>query len=78
MNKELKVSIFANLQGYASKEVGMDEIVRLIKYDTIVKQKTAVYRQMAHVLSREEANKNVKVKSMEACSLYWARYGRFG
>ena len=42
MNKELKVSIFANLQGYASKEVGMDEIVRLIKYDTIVKQKTAV------------------------------------
>ena len=69
MNKELKVSIFANLQGYASKEVGMDEIVRLIKYDTIVKQKTAVYRQMAHVLSREEANKNVKVKSMEACSV---------
>lgn len=69
MNKELKVSIFANLQGYASKEVGMDEIVRLIKYDAIVKQKTAVYRQMAHVLSREEANKNVKVKSMEACSV---------
>ena len=69
MNKELKVSIFANLQGYASKEVGMDEIVRLIKYDTIVKQKTAVYRQMAHVLSREEANKNVKIKSMEACSV---------
>lgn len=69
MNEELKVSIFANLQGYASKEVGMDEIVRLIKYDTIVKQKTAVYRQMAHILSREEANKNVKVKSMEACSV---------
>ena len=69
MNEELKVSIFANLQSYTSKEVGMDEIVRLIKYDTIVKQKTAVYRQMAHVLSREEANKNVKVKSMEACSV---------
>ena len=59
MNEELKVSIFANLQSYTSKEIGMDEVIRLIKHDAIVKQKTAVYRQMAHVLSREEANKNV-------------------
>ena len=69
MNEELKVSIFANLQSFVSKEIGMDEVVRLIKHDAIVKQKTAVYRQMAHVISREEANKNVKVKSMEACSV---------
>ncbi|MBQ8484740.1 MAG: hypothetical protein IJ534_01160 [Bacteroidaceae bacterium] len=69
MNEEIKVSIFANLQSYTSKEIGMDEVIRLIKHDTIVMQKTAVYRQMAHVLSREEANKNVKVKSMEACSV---------
>ena len=69
MNEEIKVSIFANLQSYTSKEIGMDEVIRLIKHDAIVKQKTAVYRQMAHVLSREEANKNVKVKSMEACSV---------
>ena len=69
MNEEIKVSIFANLQSYTSKEICMDEVIRLIKHDAIVKQKTAVYRQMAHVLSREEANKNVKVKSMEACSV---------
>ena len=42
MNEEIKVSIFANLQSYTSKEICMDEVIRLIKHDAIVKQKTAV------------------------------------
>ena len=66
---DLKVSIFANLQAYANKEVSMDEVIRMIKHDLYVSQKTAAYRQMASVISREEANKNVKVARMEAVSV---------
>lgn len=66
MVKELRVSIFANLQAYASKDYTIDEVIRLVKYDTFVKQKTAAYRQMASIISREEANKRVKVERTEA------------
>ena len=66
---DLKVSIFANLQAYASKEVSMDEVIRMIKHDPYISQKTATYRQMASVISREEANKNIKVARMEAVSV---------
>ena len=66
---DLKVSIFANLQAYANKEVSMEEVIRMIKHDLYVSQKTAAYRQMASVISREEANKNVKVARMEAVSV---------
>ena len=66
MVKELRVSIFANLQAYASKDYSIDEVIRLVKYDTFVKQKTAAYRQMASIISREEANKRVKVERTEA------------
>ena len=66
---DLKVSIFANLQAYANKEVSMDEVIRMIKHDLYVSQKTAAYRQMASVISREEANKSVKVARMEAVSV---------
>ena len=66
MVKELRVSIFANLQAYASKDYSIDEVIRLVKYDTFVKQKTAAYRQMASIISREEANKRIKVERTEA------------
>ena len=69
MKTDFRVSIFANLQSCNSKEVGFDEVVRLVKHDTIVGQKTAAYRQMAHVISREEANKRVKKERMEAFSV---------
>ncbi len=69
MEKELKVSLFANLQSLKSKEVDMKEIVRMLRYDYILKQKTASYRDMARVISRKEANKNIKEKRIEAFSV---------
>ncbi len=66
---DLRLSVFANLQAHASKEIGMDEVIRLIKHDLYVNQKTAAYRQMASIISREEANKSVKIARMEAVSV---------
>ena len=69
MKKELNVSLFASLQTHVSKKVSFDEVIRLIKHDATVSQKTAAYRQLANVISREEANKRVKVERMEAFSV---------
>ena len=69
MNNELKVSIFANLQSVKSKEVSLDEVIRMTRHDEIIRQKTEGYRQMAQVISREEANRRVKVERMEAFSV---------
>ena len=69
MDKEVKFSIFKNLQSHNSKEVGINEVIRLIRYDTYVSQKTAAYRQMASVISRDEANRRVKVERVEAVSV---------
>jgi len=66
---DLKFSLFKCLDSYQSKQVGVEEIVRLIKYDTIVRQRTEQYRQMAHVVSREKANEEVKRKLLPAFSV---------
>lgn len=66
---DLKFSLFKCLDSYQSKPVGVEEIVRLIKYDTIVRQRTEQYRQMAHVVSREKANEEVKQKLLPAFSV---------
>ena len=69
MNEDLKLSVFANLQSYNSKPVGMDEIVRMVRHDIIVKNKTAGYRAMAKTISEAEAKKNIKEKIVEAFSV---------
>lgn len=69
MDLDIKVSIFANLQAHANREASINEVIWYIKNDAYVNQKTAAYRQMASVISREEANKNVKVARMEAISV---------
>jgi len=63
------VSLFANLRSYSSKAVGMEEIVRIIRYDTYTRQITETYRNMARTISREEANKRIKDERIEACSV---------
>ncbi len=68
-NKLEKVSLFANLRSYGSKAVSLEEIVRLIRYDTYVMQKTETYRHLATTISRDEANRRVKSERMEACSV---------
>ncbi len=69
MNEDLKLSVFANLQSYNSKPVGIDEIVRMVRHDIIVKNKTLGYRAMAKTISEAEAKKNIKEKIVEAFSV---------
>ena len=49
--------------------MGMEEIVRLIRYDNDVKYKTESYRKMASVLGKEKADEEVKRKMVPACSI---------
>ena len=68
-SKDLHLSLFQNHQAYSSKPVSIDEIMRLIRYDNYVKQLTAVYRDMAHRVSRKAANSEIKEKQMPGFSV---------
>lgn len=74
----LKFSLFGSLKGTESKVVSVDEIIRLIKHDDSVAQKTDLYRQMAQNISRETAKKEIKEKVMPAFSVgvVFKNYGR--
>ena len=74
----LKFSLFGSLKGTESKAVSVDEIIRLIKHDDSVAQKTDLYRQMAQNVSRETAKKEIKEKVMPAFSVgvVFKSYGR--
>ena len=69
MGNNVKFCVFGSLRGTESKLVGVDEIIRLIKYDDSVAKKTELYRQMARSVSRDTAKKEVKEKSMPAFSV---------
>lgn len=69
MLTEIKVSQFQNLCSYNSKVVGFDELVRLVKYDSAVKNKTDAYRQMLKAVGKKEADEHVKKKVLPACSI---------
>ena len=64
-----KLSLFQCLNSTPSRAVGMEEIVRLIRYDNDVKYKTESYRKMASVLGKEKADEEVKRKMVPACSI---------
>ena len=66
---DLKLSLFKSLDAYESRAVGLQEVFRLIVHDDDVRQKTQLYREMAHNVSREKANTEVKVKRMPAFSV---------
>ena len=66
---EQKLSLFQCLTAVPSKAVGLEEIVRLIQYDSNVESKTESYRKMASVLSKEKADEEVKRKLMPAVSV---------
>lgn len=69
MNYELKLSLFQNLKSYLSKQVDLQEIVRLIRYDDAVRNKTELYRTTARTVTRDEANKKVKDSIMPCFSV---------
>lgn len=66
---DIKLSILHNHQTYQSKAVGIQEILRLIKYDEDLRQKTEWYRDRAAVVSRSYANAEVKQKLMPVFSV---------
>ena len=70
MNPEdIKLSIFHNHQTYQSKAIALKEILRHIKYDNNLRQKTEWYRDRAAVVSRSYANSEVKEKVMPVFSV---------
>ena len=64
-----KLSLYQCLTSSPSRAVGMEEIVRLIRYDNDVRYKTESYRKMASVLGKEKADEEVKRKMVPACSI---------
>ena len=64
-----KLSLFQSLSTSPSRAVGMEEIVRLIQYDSDVANKTANYRKMASVMGKEKADEEVKRRLVPACSV---------
>ena len=69
MAYDLRLSVFATLQGYESKPLMLETILWWIRHDNSVTQKTELYRKMAHAISRDEANKKVKEAMMPAFSV---------
>ena len=67
--KDIKLSIFKDLQSYESKAVGLDTVLWWIKSDQSVQQKTELYHNLAKTITREEANKKVKNSIMPAFSV---------
>ena len=67
--KDIKLSIFKDLQSYESKAVGLDTVLWWIKSDQSVQQKTELFRNLAKTITREEANKKVKNSIMPAFSV---------
>ena len=65
----MKLSLFKCLNTVPSKAVDFSEIIRLIQYDRDVENKTYQYRQMAHVVSKQQADEEVKKKQMPAFSV---------
>ena len=61
--------MFQCLTSVPSKAVGLEEVVRLIRYDNGVTAKTDNYRRMASVLGKEKADEEVKKKLVPAFSV---------
>ena len=63
------VSLFKNLCSYTSKIIGFEEIVRLVKYDSDVKDKTEAYRKTLQAVGKKEADDRIKTKMLPSCSI---------
>ena len=74
----MKVSIFKSLDSYESKAVGLEEVMRLIRYDQSVEQKQALYHNLAYTVSKQKAKEQVKEHMMPAFSVgvLFKGYGR--
>jgi len=66
---EQRVSLFQTLSTTPSHAVDLEEVLRLIQYDSSVAAKTETYRQVAAVLGKAKADEEVKRKQLPAFSV---------
>lgn len=64
-----KVNLFQNLLSIASVSISLDEVLRLIQYDSSVDGKTMSYRKMRAALGKPKADEEVKQKLLPAISV---------
>ena len=65
-----KLSLFQCLTSVPSKAVGLEEMVRLIRYDSGVTGRTESYRQMARVLGKEKADEKITLMNVASIAQY--------
>lgn len=65
----IRLNLFANLKSYASTQVSLDEIIRLLRYDSLIHERTLQYRSMMEAMGKQTANKNIKEKFMPVFSV---------
>ena len=66
---ELKVSLFACPKSYSSALVPFGEIIRLMRYDDILRERTDQYRETMAAMGKKTANKNIKERLVHAFSV---------
>ena len=60
------VSLFRNLTSYTSKAVKIDEVVRMVKHDYDVNDKTEAYRKTLQAVGKKEADDRIKSKRRQS------------
>ena len=67
--QQQRVSLFQNLLAVVSVTAVMDEVLRLVRWDSSVESKTVAYRKMMAVLGKAKADEELKQKSLPAISV---------
>ncbi len=67
--EELRVSLFACPKSYSSALVPLSEIVRMMRYDEILRERTFQYRETMVAMGKKTANKNIKERLVHAFSV---------
>ena len=67
--QQQRVSLFQNLLSIVSVTAALDEVLRLIRYDSSVEGKTDSYRKMMAVLGKAKADEELKQKQLPAVSV---------
>ena len=67
--QQQKLSLFQNLSSVTSKAITLEEVERLVRYDSHVATKTSDYRKMKDVLGKAKADEEVKEKLLPAISV---------
>ena len=66
---ELRVSLFACPKSYSSTLVSFGEIIRMMRHDFILCERTDQYRKMMVAMGKKTANKNIKERLMHSFSV---------